>query len=152
MISVDPGYKHIRKLLTPGERLALPGHDLKWYDLRPEDVVIPDEVVREARAVITPADNLGELGFVILHRVGPTYLLLLCTWRGENELWETVYGKTDGPFERIPFDDTHKGTYCVWEMGALMHEQQAWITYLLSERDERARSAYLEDVRPASLI
>lgn len=157
-ISVAPDYKHIRKLLTASEPLAVPGLDLKWYGLHAEDLLIPDEVSQEARHTVTAElgagsiSPTGELGFVILHRVGPNYLLLVCTWRNENELWETVYFMSGGAFELVPMDDTHKATYCVWEMGAVMHEQQAWITYLFSDRDSAAKRAYLADVRPTSLI
>ncbi len=34
--------------------------------------------------------------------------------------------------------------FCVWELGAVCHEQDAWSRYLLSERDADARRAYLE--------
>ena len=45
--------------------------------------------------------RLGELGFVILHRCGESfYFLLVCTWRNENELWETVWAK-DGDERRV---------------------------------------------------
>lgn len=156
MISVASDYVHIRKRLSSGERLSLPGVGFKWYDLHAEDREIPEAVRKEARdfvadhlAEITP---VGELGFVILHRVGDAYLLLVCTWRNENELWETVYGKAEGAFGLLRFDETHKGTYCVWELGAVLHEQQAWIRYLLSARDDAARQAYLADLAPTALI
>jgi hypothetical protein len=64
---------------------------------------------------------------VILHRVGGAYLLIVSTWRNDNELWETVYFKDSGEFELTPFPETAEATYCVWEMGAVLHEQQAWI-------------------------
>ena len=45
--------------------------------------------------------TLGELGFVVLHRCGESfYFLLVCTWRNENELWETVWAK-DGDGRRL---------------------------------------------------
>jgi hypothetical protein len=33
----------------------------------------------------------------------------------------------------------------VWELGAVAHERLAWSEYLLSDRDEAARRAYLRD-------
>ena len=48
---------------------------------------------------LAPGDlgRLGELGFVVLHRCGEDfYFLLVCTWRNENELWETVWAKDGG--------------------------------------------------------
>jgi hypothetical protein len=74
------------------------------------------------------------------------------TWLNDNELWETVYLKDTGEFERMPFPETAKGTYCVWELGAVLHEQQAWIRYLFSPRDAEAAQTYLADRHPGGLI
>jgi hypothetical protein len=156
MTSVSPDYTHVRKRLSAGERLDLPDVSLKWYDLHREDHEIGDDVRKEARDFLrTEIDGIsprGEFGFVILHRVGDAYLLIVCTWRENNELWETAYGKAAGEFELIPFRETAKGTYCVWELGAVLHEQQAWIRYLFSARDADAGQAYLADQHPGGLI
>ncbi|HEV2781283.1 MAG TPA: hypothetical protein VGX25_18020 [Actinophytocola sp.] len=156
MTSVSPDYTHVRKRLSAGEGLELPGVRLKWYDLHREDREIGDVVRKEAReflhAEIGGITPRGDLGFVILHRVGDAYLLLVCTWRNDNELWETVYLKDAAGFEPVPFEETAKGTYCVWEMGAVLHEQQAWIRYLFSPRDAEAARAYLADRHPGGLI
>jgi len=40
---------------------------------------------------------------------------------------------------------THRPTFCVWELGAVWHEQQAWSRYLRSERDDAAKQTYLRD-------
>jgi hypothetical protein len=156
MTSVSPDYTHVRKRLSAADALDLPGVRLKWYDLHREDLDIGDDVRKEARELlraeigeITPT---GELGFVILHRVADAYLLLVSTWRNDNELWETVYLKDAGEFELMPFPETAKATYCVWEMDAVLHEQQAWIRYLFSARDAEAAHAYLADRHPGGLI
>ncbi len=95
--------------------------------------------------------GLGDgLGFVILHRCGASfYFLLVSTWRNENELWETVWakrGETDVFFYPWPREGTHHPTYCVWELGAVAHEREAWARYLCSQRDEASRQSYLRDV------
>ncbi|MEQ4718879.1 hypothetical protein ABN273_21030 [Nonomuraea sp. B19D2] len=156
MTSVSPDYTHVRKRLSAGEGLELPGVRFKWYDLHREDREIGEDVRKEARDFlrteiggITPK---GDLGFVILHRVGDAYLLLVCTWLNDNELWETAYLKVAAGFELISFEETAKGTYCVWEMGAVLHEQQAWIRYLCSPRDAEAGRAYLDDRYKGGLI
>ena len=65
-----------------------------------------------------------------------------------NELWESVYVKdiagSDG-YQPIEFERTHRGTYCVWELGPIWHERHAWVRFLSSTRDERAKLAYLND-------
>ena len=110
------------------------------------------ELARDALREASSAGALdlsGELGFAILHRCGESfYFLLVSTWRNDNELWETVWAKNGegaAGFSPWPVEGTHRPTFCVWELGAVWHEQQAWSEYLRSERDAAARQAYLED-------
>lgn len=151
MHGVNTDYRHQDKLVTPRGAISLKGAKLKWYDLAPADLPVPESVHQLAQAYLQRAGlDLGDdLGFVILHRCGQEfYFLLVSSWRGNNELWESVYAKASGghaDFELSTFDGTHRGTFCVWEMGAVWHELQAWKRYLRSPRDEVARAAYLGD-------
>ena len=91
-----------------------------------------------------------DVGFVILHRCGESfYFLIVSTWRNDNEVWETVWAKDGRRCSRVPSPgsstDAHRPTFCVWELGAVWHEQQAWSRYLRSARDEDARFEYLAD-------
>jgi hypothetical protein len=152
--NVSEDYRHISKLITPGDDVALPDAHLKWYDVRKPERVIPDEVQADARAFLkaeTESGRLaisGELGFTLLHLCGDSFFfLIVCTWRNNNEMWETVYAKDTkdgGPFKLVP-QDTHMEVICVWELGAVVHEQQAWTRYLRSARDHDAKVAYIED-------
>jgi len=66
--------------------------------------------------------DVAGFGFVILHRCADAfYLLLVCTWDGDNELWETVWTKDgeDAAFARWPPSEGHHPTYCVGELGAV---------------------------------
>lgn len=147
--SVAAEYRHTAKVISYADDLPLPGAYLKWYDLRRADLDLSDAEREEARDFLRGAGlSFGdELGFVILHKCTPTFsFLLLQTWRGENELWETVYAKDgDGPYALQPPPARHRGTFCVWEMGAVWHESLAWQRYLRSGRDQAARKAYVED-------
>ncbi|MBV8516405.1 MAG: hypothetical protein JO197_03280 [Acidobacteria bacterium] len=151
-------YTHYPKQLTPREELVANGAHLKWYDLE-RDAGSIDPALREsareflcAEADSGRLDVRGDLGFVILHRCGGSfYFLIVCTWRNANELWETVYAKEgDEPFALFP-QGTHKGTYCVWELGAVLHEQMAWTRYLYSPRDASAVRDYLGDQRSGTV-
>jgi hypothetical protein len=140
------------KLVTPGEDLSLPNAYLKWYDIRPTDVAITVEQVAESRAfVATEVERLGfedELGFVILHRAGPVLLLMITTWRNTNELWESVYAKDVARatgYVPIEFEQSHRATFCVWELGPVWHERHAWVRFLSSKRDQEAKLAYVND-------
>ena len=149
-------YVHRDKFAEPGDPIRLPSAVLKWYDLaRPETPVAP-EVRSLARAFLErecmdkAPEIAGGLGFAVLHRCGGDfYFLLVSTWRNENELWESVYAKESAmqpEFRSFTFAGSHRGTYCVWELGVAWHEQQAWKRYLLSARDDGAKQAYLADL------
>ncbi|KUL29591.1 hypothetical protein [Actinoplanes awajinensis] len=89
----------------------------------------------------------GDLGFVLHHRSGEhVHLLLVCTWRDDNEMWETVYVRDlrrDDTFALMP-QTTHRGVICMWEFGVVAHEHAAWTRYLRSTRDTPAKREYAE--------
>jgi hypothetical protein len=152
---IRAGYEHVAKVVRPGSLLFLQDAVLKWYEIAPEGEPIPlgvRELAYDALCRATMAGELelsGDLGFVILHRCGESfYFLLVSTWRNDNELWETVWAKNgaeDPTFEPWPLETAHHPTFCVWELGAVCHEQRAWSRYLRSPRDAAARQAYLLD-------
>jgi hypothetical protein len=154
-LGVEPDYEHLSKLVRPEASLALGEAVLKWYDIAPTDTPVALAVRALARRNLRDGFKAGELaladelGFIVLHRCGESfYFLLVSTWRNDNELWETVWAK-DGA-DAIKFKpwlttESHRPTFCVWELGAVCHEQQAWSRYLCSPRDERARQVYLGD-------
>ncbi len=155
MTVVHAGYRHLTKEIEPGAPIELGGSVLKWYDIAPADEPVPGPIRALARGSLRGAVDSGaialddDLGFVILHRCGESfYFLLVSTWRNDNELWETVWAK-DGDasgFHPWPLEGTHRPTFCVWELGAVWHEQQAWSRFLRSERGPQDRDAYLQDL------
>ena len=152
---VGASYRHVSKTAQPGQSAALGNTLLKWYEIAPDGEPVPPSVSDLARLGLADAARLGELrlggelGFVILHRCGGGfYFLLVSTWQNDNELWETVWARSDDAAGFRPWllEGTHRPTFCVWELGAVWHEQRAWSRFLRSERDADAREAYLEDV------
>jgi hypothetical protein len=154
-VGINDRYQHAPKLVTPGELIETNGALFKWYKLHPEDRPIPAEIDALARRYLgkTPLEARG-FGFVILHLCGNDfYFLIVSTWRGNNEVWETVFYK-DGPamadFALWPRDGMHKPTFCVWELAPVWHETKSWERFLLSERDEVAADTWLRDVYAGS--
>ena len=149
-LGVGPDYRHAAKRVTPGEAIAPLGTVLKWYAVYPEDRPVPDNIAQMARSYLmkTSLEARG-LGFVLLHRCGSDfYFLIICTWRGANEVWETVFykdGDAMADFALFPREKTHKPTFCVWELALVWHEQQAWVRFLESLRDEAAARVWLRD-------
>jgi hypothetical protein len=155
MSAVGLDYLHATKTIRPAHTIGAGDAVLKWYDIALADGPVPPEIQVLARgtvlaAVDGEAIDLGDddLGFVILHRCGDSfYFLLVSTWRNENELWQSVWAKSEDDLTFRPWllSGTHRPTFCVWELGAVWHEQQAWSRYLRSARDDDARTAYLRD-------
>src|SRR5690242_19728374 len=110
---VDQSYRHGPKWVTPGEPIETNGAFLKWYALHPQDQSVPNEIEDLARAHLsaTSLDAKG-FGWVILHRCGNDfYFLIVSTWRGNNEVWETVFYKNGDAMEKFalwPRDAMHK--------------------------------------------
>ncbi|HET9317105.1 MAG TPA: hypothetical protein VFQ51_16045 [Vicinamibacteria bacterium] len=158
LAAVPAGYRHHRRLVTPGVPLRLGRTDLKWYEIRRPHAPMPGGLEDETRAFLAREVAEGRLaiagqpGFVMLHLAdaggGPNSvaLLLVSTWNQANELWESVYWKpvVGGSYERVEKRD-HAATYCVWELAAVWHERGAWDRFLASTRDEAALRAYLDD-------
>ncbi len=149
---VAPGYVHGPKLIEPGAIVSTEVARLKWYDIRRPTDTISAAARLEARDFLAGElrsgrlEPAGDLGFAILHLCdGPFFLLIVGTWTNNNEMWETVYVKTDGGYALLPRAELQKETLCVWELGAVWHESQAWSRYLSSARDDAARFAYLAD-------
>ena len=152
---VSADYRHVTKSIAPGAVLELGRYaTLKWYDIAAPDAPVPAEIGDLARQCLTDevmggAIELEGLGFVILHRCGPAfYFLIVNTWANENEIWEQVFAKENASapaFAVFPRQGPQLPTLCIWELGAVLHEQQAWRRYLYSPRDEAAQLAYLAD-------
>jgi hypothetical protein len=149
-LGVKESYRHMPKWVTPGDPIEAKGAILKWYALAPEDEPVPEEIDRLAHDYLAraPLEAKG-LGFVILHRCGRDfYFLIVNTWRGNNEVWETVFykdGTAMADFAPFPREGMHKPTFCVWELAPVWHEKEAWERFLKSARDDTAAQAWLGD-------
>jgi hypothetical protein len=150
-LGINAAYQHASKHVTPGKSIETKGAVLKWYQLAPEDRHVPDEIDRLARSYLERnALEAKGLGFVILHRCGNDfYFLIVNTWRGNNEVWETVFykdGEAMADFSLWPRDGMHKPTYCVWELAPVWHEKESWERFLMSARDETAAQVWQRDL------
>ena len=146
---VAASYVHRDKFASPREGIAVRESQLKWSNIAPLDAPVPQEIEKLARDYLKDVRVAGDLGFVILHRCGEAfYFLLVSTWRNENELWESVYAKTNANepgFKPFIVETAHRGTFCVWELGVVWHEQQAWKRFLMSKRATDDVTRYLND-------
>jgi hypothetical protein len=149
MCDVAANYVHRDKFASPREGIAAGETRLKWSNVAPLEAPVPMEIEKLARDYLKDVRVAGDLGFVILHRCGEAfYFLLVSTWRNENELWESVYAKANANqpnFKPFTFETSHRGTFCVWELGVVWHEKQAWTRFLKSKRATEDVTYYLND-------
>lgn len=148
----ENSYQHYDKFVEPNERIILPNSVLKWYNIAKKEEPVPPEINDLARKFLEKesSQDLGEYGFVILHRCGKDfYFLLVSSWKNGNELWESVCakdGEKDKDFKPFTFATHHRGTFCIWELAAVWHERNAFRNFLLSAQDETAKRDFLQDI------
>ena len=146
-------YKHQHKSVRPGPALVTNEVYLKWSLIEPESLPITPSQVNEAQEFLLEELSSGrlklsnEIGFVVQHRCAKVLILYVCTWRGDNEVWETLYHTAVTPEARynVTERENTSPTFCVWVLPAVLHEQRAWVKYLESARDHLAQEAYLND-------
>jgi hypothetical protein len=153
---VSPAYRHYEKVIRCHGVIDPSISRLKWYDINRSDQPIEQPIRDLARSFVSReltsdgCPSAKELGFVLLHRCGEGfYFLGLCTWRGNNELWKTIFfleANTMKDFALFPQDGPHKDTFCVWELIVVSHETQAWTTYLKSNRTDQDADRYLTTI------
>jgi hypothetical protein len=150
---VSSTYKHQHKSVRPGPALVTNDVYFKWSLIEPESLPITPDQVNEAQEFLLEELGAGrlklqnEIGFVVQHRCAKVLILYVCTWRGDNEVWETLYHTVLEPEARynVTQRENTSPTFCVWVLPAVLHEQRAWIKYLESSRDHLAQVAYLSD-------
>ena len=146
-------YDHSPKIATPAAPLLFSSVSLKWSLVYPEARTFAADEVRDAQRFIAAEIVDGrlalheEVGFVIQHRCTGGDILYVCTWRDNNECWETIYSKGRAAGSRFQMSQRENttGTFCVWVIPVLAHEQKAWVGFLNSARDAHAQQAYLID-------
>src|SRR4030095_12856941 len=94
--AVTADYVHREKRASPRKGVTVGRSRLKWSNIGYADAPGAEELEPLARDYVTKAGAEDDIGFVILHRCGGGnfYFLAVQTWRGQNEVWETVDAKT----------------------------------------------------------
>jgi len=150
--SVAADYTHYRKRARVVAPAAADDVFLKWYSLAVPERTHTDAEIAAAQTFLLREINDGrlaltnEVGFVVQHRIATMDVFYVCSWNGNNELWETHYFKPlDGDQYEIGRHGTKFPTFCVWVLAIVHHETEAWSRYLQSPRDGAARVAYCTD-------
>jgi hypothetical protein len=90
----------------------------KWYLVYPHERPFAGTDVKEAGRL----ELRDEIGFTVQHRCASVNILYVCSWRENNELWETLYSSpADETFQLVSWL-SKTGTYCVWVIVAHLSE------------------------------
>ena len=153
---VRDGYRHVRKRVVRQDAFVFANCRLKRYEIAFEGRPIPTVVEHQVDHILQDEIESGrltigdEFGFVVVHDCELVLFAIVSTWRGNNELWQTVYvrqksGTNDEPFTKVVYG-AHKPTFCVWELGVVSHEAHAWSRYLRSDRLPADQERYMDDL------
>lgn len=133
------------RLVTPLEPLRLGALTLKVYGLsvhqRVPDEALVDAALRLTRQQLQGESDVGPVGFVIVHEARPANFVLIHLWQGVDLQQWYFTSPLSQPSAFVPFQ---RGTVgCVWELGLMQHERQAWIRTVLSGASQ---AEYLQDL------
>jgi hypothetical protein len=150
---VPATYVHYPRTTEPGEPLVGRGSVFKWYRVFPAVDPVPEVLDAGTRTFVLSVLERGAInpaygmGFVVLHHSTEFDFLFICSWRGHQELWDSLFYREAG--ESGAWTSTPQGEIspvcCVWEMAPIWHERNAWIRYLESARTRTDREAWLAD-------
>jgi hypothetical protein len=153
--AVPRAYTHETRAATPQPPIVLPNAVFKWSHVHRVGARMPDELDVAARALLADLAASGTwdlsygLNIALLHLSTTHAYLIAGVWRGHQELWERVWAfdlAAGGPLEPVATDGLDTPCACVWELGVICHERQAWQRYLFSARTEADKQAWLADV------
>jgi len=148
--NIPKSYEHKPRIAVPRGLINTRKAILKFYDMLITGCK-DKHPIGEAREFIKRKMNSVEgnlelgLGFVILSRG----MLNFSLW-SESQIIipkQEIYA----PFPRTKHHDTKKisideeGAYCLWEMGIVAHEKEAWKKYLASGHMIKDKENYLNN-------
>ncbi len=152
---LSPDYHHRSKDAVARAAQTCGRAVLKIYDLAEAAHPISDGTRSKAQTALEGfATSLATdiAGFAILHQCSASFcFLLISTWRGNNELWQSVLYLDDPRADFAPFDPAYpyaaalRPTFCVWELGIVAHEALAWQCFLASDRSASAMLDWQSD-------
>lgn len=153
-MTVSPSYQHRAKQARAQSAVIVGATALKWYDLEEPGLGVADQTraVAQSVAASLPGPN-DTAGFAILHRCSADFhFLLTALWRGNNEIWQSVNFIDAQTKDFTAFPPAYaplghpRPTFCVWEMGIVAHEAQAWQRFLFSDRSQSAMRLWQEEL------
>lgn len=143
-----PEYIHESRYASPEGIIATPVLVLKMYDLQLSGINNPIDAARGFLNREIDAGNINPLigmGFAILSRG----MLNVSRWDKKypivinNKIYtfDINFKRSFESARKVSVDEV--GPFCIWELGIVNHEREAWKEYLDSERSEQDKRNYL---------
>ena len=141
-------YKHQSRTVRSRGLVTTPSLFLKLYsmakDAHPTNKTISDATrLLEREVAEGKIDPLTGLGFAILSEG----MLNVARWDKEYPIVvkNQIYGFEGSINSAKPLDIMDVGSFCIWELGIVAHEKEAWKRFLDSERGKNEKCGYLSD-------
>ncbi|MFH1503129.1 MAG: hypothetical protein ABIE36_00530 [Candidatus Diapherotrites archaeon] len=147
-------YKHQPRTVRPQGLITTPSLVLKLYSMA-KDMHPQNRTIRDTRRLLERDITEGKinpltgLGFAILSED----MLNVARWDAEYPIVvkNQIYGFEESINSAQLLDTREVGSFCVWELGIVGHEKEAWKRFLDSQRGEAEKYHYLNDVIEGSL-
>jgi len=142
-------YQHQPRVVEPKGLVVTPNLVLKLYSMF-KDLPPEKRTVAEAKKILKKditrevLDPLSGMGFAILSED----MLNVSRWDDEYPivLKNDIYCFDKGNIKSAELVDVRDaGSYCVWELGIVNHERDAWMRFLNSGRGKSEKQRYLDD-------
>ena len=143
-------YVHEPRIVRNQSLVATPFLVLKLYLMAGDKYSVPD-FVRDAEKLLERKIEEGEitpltgLGFAILS----DDMLNVARWDTKYPIVvrNQIYGFEEGNVNSSQLLDIDEvGSFCVWELGIVNHEKEAWKRFLTSQKKESDKRKYLQDI------
>src|SRR3989344_1199900 len=143
-------YQHEPRIVRNQSLVATPDLVLKLYLMARDEYSVPN-FVHDAEKLLKKKIEEGEitpltgLGFAILS----DDMLNVTRWDTKYPIVvrNKIYGFEEGNVDSSqPLDINEVGSFCIWELGIVSHEKEAWKRFLTSQRKESDKRKYLQDI------
>ncbi|MDP3990370.1 MAG: hypothetical protein Q8Q01_04145 [archaeon] len=123
---------------------------LKQYQIY-DSVPLDSSLVKDSKKFLKGEISAGRinpylgLGFAILSKD----MFNVARWDTTHPivLQNQIYSFNNGDLGNAHLLDIREiGTFCIWELGIVNHEREAWFDYLVSLRREQDKKNYLDSV------
>jgi hypothetical protein len=126
------------------ERLALKLYSMVKQNPPAEEKIREVIEIRDNKIQNQEISPLIGMGFMILSED----MLNVARWDDKYPivLKNQIYEFKEGDLKTLnPLELKEAGSFCMWELGIVNHEKQAWKKYLCSQRNKKDKEEYLDN-------